>query len=175
MRLYKNARGQAVIEAALVLILVFAILFAAADFGKIFMRAQRMSTISREAALQGFHDCRPDVIMQITGYTPAMCLAGIQDTSLTIGNYLIPNFSSNGDIILSMYGFDEDGQFTQLGTAGGSGTHATRFDAAKVPTDIGSYIVISEVFYDNTDLTAIEQLLSIALDKLKNLYQATII
>ncbi|MBI3307010.1 MAG: pilus assembly protein [Candidatus Omnitrophica bacterium] len=163
-------------EAALLVPAVFAIFFGAFEFTQVFFSWQRASSLSREVALAAFRDCAMAAnVNNAANPTVLACLEDVRSQMTAIAQKYFKDFSSRGDIIVSLYGTDSGSNtFMQLAMAGGAGGFETRYNVENVPQTMKN-VAIAELYYDIPLLTPIEQLMNVTVGEIQHIYQATII
>lgn len=93
--------GQAMVEFILIIPILFVFLLAVLEYSYMFVQAQRVSALSREAANAAYRDC--------SSYTDAVelsgCLELIGPPLKQNASSFLPDFGAQGCIIISIYAY----------------------------------------------------------------------
>ena len=142
------------VELVLALPFLLVFVFAIAEYTVLLIRAQHVTSMSREAAGAVYRDC-----MAYSGDQLNACLAGITG-QITQGasRNLLPGLDKNGKVIVSLYGVTVPGGPVVLkGTSqAGDGAYGSRFSALSIDPDVVSDlgdVAVGEVFYPPERLT----------------------
>lgn len=162
----RRERGQSMIEFVVLVPFLFIFLFAIFEWGQIFIKHMRASSICREAAIAASHDCKD--IDPINGIeTKMQCLTRIKTEMTEKASYVFPSFQSRGGLIISLHGLDEQ-------TTGPAGGYSSRYMPGSInPTVMANLgtVAMCEFFYDNALLTPIENLFNFVMPRL--IYKTT--
>lgn len=167
MKAYRrfNASGQSMIELALMLPFLFIFLLAIFEWGQIFIKHIRVSTLCREAAIAASQDCK-NINTVTTGETKQQCVNRIQQEMTTKASYSLTDFQNRGFIIVALHGASE------VSSPPSSG-FASRYSGTMDP-DVQSAlgtVAMCEFFYDNAIVTPIEYLFSFVMPRM--IYKTT--
>lgn len=161
-----SQRGQSMIEMAVLLPFLFIFLFAIFEWGQIFIKHMRASSICRECALTASMSCKDiDPINAVV--SRYQCLVSVQTEMMAKASYVFPDFQNRGGIILSLHGASE-------ASTSPSGIYTTRYMPASIdPAMMNALgtVAMCELFYDNALLTPIERLFSFVMPRL--IYKTT--
>ena len=144
-------------ELALIFPLLLVFILGAVEFGNLLMVALRTASLSREVTNAGFRDCA-----FLNDQEADTCLENATTKVLSGAKLLLSDFDSRGAIISTIYKRDPN-QPTALVKQKIKGNHASRYTAGSVDPDIAAKqgrIVIGEVFYRYTAITAIRNFLN---------------
>ncbi len=166
-----GAKGQSALELAVTLPVMIFLLFVTLEWGQIFVKHLRISTLCREAALVANHECKDfqqDANAETNSNTAITCLNRVRDEMIVRAKTVLPNFEGRGDILLSLYG---DVQ----AVTPGNGNFTTHYNSAALDPlmlqKLGT-VAVSEVFYNNVLVTPVEKFFDMLMPRL--IYKITV-
>ncbi|GEM_PF-1606167 len=160
-----NSKGQSAVEFAFIIPIIFIFFYAVLEFSFLFVRQQRISSISRETANAAFRDCA-SLSESAIGPCLDKTLAGVHQNVQSI----LPDFDNKGTVIVSVYGLDTTNNsnpppLKSLGVKKiGSGSNASHYSLQSIDATVvrnQGVVVVGEAFYAYTPLTPIEGLLNL--------------
>lgn len=157
-------KGQSTIEFALIFPFLLFFIYVAVEYGLLFTQAQKVSSLSREAANGVFRDC-----LSKTGAELDACIGAtliqIQGGGGT-GGSILPDFGARGTMIVSVFEPDPDTNNPELVTQVAIGSDAAgHYNAATIDAGIlrnQGVLVVSEVVYDYVPSTPLNDLIALS-------------
>ncbi len=154
-----RSRGQAMVELALIFPLLLVFILGAVEFGNMMMTALRTASLSREVTNAGFRDCA-----SLNGAQADTCLENVTSKVFSGAQLLLTKFDSRGSIIATIYKKDPNQPVTLVLQKTKGISHASRYSAGLIDQNIAAKqqrIVIGEVIYQYTPITAIKNFLTL--------------
>ena len=133
----RNPSGQVLIEIVMALPIFFVFIYGIAEFSNLLVQAQRVSSLSREAANAAYRDCNDRVDVKKADDAEAKIKLNkcVSDEVNQINDganngHLLPNFAAGGTVIASLYAFDPVNKVPVLMSqeSAGEGGGSSRFD-----------------------------------------------
>jgi len=174
MNPFKNARGQSLVELALLLPFLMIILMGIVEYSNMFMIALRASNLSREVANASFRNCS-----FLNDSAMPACLSSNVVKVGEEGEMILTNFGTSGTVIATA--FEQDAasnppvRFVNRQLSGNGG-FSSRYSTSVIDTQVindHERIVVGEVIYPYVPVTPLRSLLNL-LNIRTVIYEVTI-
>ncbi len=169
-----RARGQSLVEVALLLPMFLVIVFGTVEYSNMFMTSLRASNISRAAANASFRDC---AFLNSSANVP--CLNSTAGLASDEASQVLSDFGMVGTVIATTYARNDllNPAVELIGQqSAGGGEFTSRFNAETIDEALlntHERVVVGEVFYPYTPITPLLIFLN-AFNIQTEIYEVTI-